>query len=370
MRQSDTVRAEEIISQMPIAVPVNTGDNSQADNTLSDSQPELKEWTENVDGSILEEEGLTVDETVPSEPEYLSLEPETTHPDVIRLQQRLMELNYMDNDEPTEYYGPMTQRAVSYFQRKHELDIDGVAGVNTQELLFSEDAKPYSVTVGAEGLDVSGIQERLNELGYDVGVTGYFGTDTEEGVKYFQRMNGLEDDGSVGTDTKDILFSENAEPAEQKKAQQKSSGGGSKSSGGSSGSSSGSGGGSTSHTANPGSVSAFLDAAYAQVGKPYVSGGKGPDSFDCSGFVYYALNQSGNGIGYMTSGGWAGSGYATVNSMSDLQAGDIICFSGHVAIYAGGGTMIDASSSKGQVVVRDCTGSWSRNNFICGKRPL
>lgn len=395
-KQSETVKAAKVISQMPVAVPVSTGEEAVPEENapisidepqnVQTEEPELKEWIEDGEGQILEQEGivvegLTVDETIPPEEQYLSLEPETTHPDVIKLQQRLMELNYMDNDEPTEYYGPMTQRAVSYFQRKHELDIDGVAGVQTQELLFSEDAKSYSVTVGAEGVDVSGIQERLNELGYDVGVTGYFGTDTEEGVKYFQRMNGLDDDGSVGADTKDLLFSENAEPAEQKKQESaggsNSSSGGSKSSGSSeskssesSGSSGGGGGGSTSHTANPGSVSAFLDAAYAQVGKPYVTGGKGPDSFDCSGFVYYALQQSGNGIGYMTSGGWAGSGYATVSSMSDLQPGDIICFSGHVGIYAGGGTMIDASSSKGQVVVRDCTGSWSRNNFICGKRPL
>jgi cell wall-associated NlpC family hydrolase len=41
-----------------------------------------------------------------------------------------------------------------------------------------------------------------------------------------------------------------------------------------------------------------------------------------------------------------------------------------VAIYIGGGTMIDASSSNGKIVKRSCTGSWSRRNFICGRRVL
>ena len=108
------------------------------------------------------------------------------------------------------------------------------------------------------------------------------------------------------------------------------------------------------------------------LGTPYVLGGKGPNSVDCSGLVYYCLNASGNSIGYMTSGGWASSGYPTVYSMDELQAGDVVCFSGHVGIYLGGGDMIDASSSQGKV--RYCSniqGSsyWTRN-FICGKRPL
>ncbi len=325
---------------------------------------------------VVEETGVSVVEATPEptatpepEPVYLALEPESTHADVAKLQQRLMELHYMDNDEPTEYYGQMTQQAVTYFQRKHELTMDGAAGPVTQDLLFSDAAKPYSVTLGAEGEDVGNIQYRLQELGYEVGVTGYFGEDTASNVKYFQRMNGLTDDGSVGQDTKDILFSEQAEPSEEFRKQQSSAGssGSGKKKGSSGG---GGGGGSTSHVADPGNVEAMINVALAMQGVTYKTGGKGPDSFDCSGLVYYALKESGNGIGYMTSGGWASSSYATVGSMGDLQRGDIICFSGHVAIYLGDGMMVDASSSQGCVVVRSCTGSWSKNNFKCGKRPL
>ncbi|MBD5559425.1 MAG: hypothetical protein HDQ87_03560 [Clostridia bacterium] len=365
-------------------------------------------------------------EPEPTEDPYMNLEPGISNDDVITLQQRLMDLHYLENDEPTNYYGPQTQQAVGYFQRKHGLDVDGYAGPKTQDLLFSDNAKPYTVTVGAQGADVWNIQERLEELGYPISVTGYYGSQTADAVAYFQRMSGITDDGTVGIDTKDLLYSDTAEPAippepepepEEEAGGSESSGGGSSSGssesssgssstesssseGSSSGSSSseesssgssssgssssssshddeeeeeqssssGSSGGSNVPSASSGSVEAFVDAACAQEGKPYVLGGKGPNTFDCSGLVYYALNASGYKIGYMTSGGWAGSGYPSI-SWDNLQRGDVLCFSGHVGVYLGGGMMCDASSSNGRIMIRSM-GSWARNNFICGKRPL
>jgi len=402
--------------------------NFQEPATVEDEttpQPEETESTP-VDASILPEQQDTAsssesaevtgevaavdpEPTPTPEPEtqYMELVPETNHPDVIELQIRLTELNYMENDEPTDYYGPITQQAVKYFQRKHGLAVDGTAGVETQKLLFSDAAQPYSVTVGADGPDVEGIQQRLADLGYPVTVTGYFGTETETAVKYFQRMNGLDDDGSVGQYTKEMLYSKDAEPSteywEKKEAEDAantdteddstddSSSDNSSSDNSSSNNDNSSSGSSDTETAppaaeqtpapespaetpsapaaDPGSVEAFVNAALAQEGKKYVLGGKGPNSFDCSGLVYYALNQSGNSVGYMTSGGWAKSGYTTIGSVDELQRGDVICITGHVAIYLGDGMMVDASTSNGKVVVRE-VGSWARNNFICGKRPL
>ena len=49
------------------------------------------------------------------------------------------------------------------------------------------------------------------------------------------------------------------------------------------------------------------------------------------------------------------------------RQGDIIVVSGHVGIVAGGGKVVDASSSNGRVVERALS-SWWRNNFICGWR--
>lgn len=114
-------------------------------------------------------------------------------------------------------------------------------------------------------------------------------------------------------------------------------------------------------------VDAFIDVAKAQLGKPYVLGGKGDDSFDTSGFIYYVLKQSGSDVGYMTSGGWASSSYPTVNSMNDLQRGDIICMTGRMGIYLGNNQMIEASQSQGKVVVVTIDDD-IKNNFLCGKR--
>lgn len=387
--------------------PVSTQEPAQqplegtlvADKTIDEPQDQV------VSGELAAAQPEPTEEPVVVQPpkQYKELLPETNHPDVIDLQSRLIDLHYMDNDEPTDYYGPATKQAVEYFQRKNDLPMDGVAGASTQDKLFSDDAKPYSVSLGASGPDVESVQQRLGELGYQTASTGYFGTETEKAVKYFQRMNNLADDGSVGYNTKEVLYSSKAEPAEKPVETEKPSEQPAESLKESAAQEKPkesakqpakekqpepkpapapapkpeptpapeqpAEGGGTSHVADAGSVDAFIAAAMEHKGKKYVLGGKGPDVFDCSGFVYYALSQSGNKIGYMTSGGWANSSYATVNSMGELQRGDIICFKGHVGIYLGDNTMIDASSSNGSIVVRSL-GSWARDNFINGKRPL
>lgn len=292
---------------------------------------------------------------------------------VIEIQSRLMELGYMDNDEPTDYYGSATKYALQLFQRKHKLSVDGLIGEQTWAALFSKEAQPYTVKLGDRGTDVKEIQQRLKELKYFSGsITGEFGEKTEAAVKAFQKRNGLTVDGNVGEHTRDALFSEDAKPAKS------SSGSGSSSGGSNSGSSGGKSGGSSKKTGSPATkdpdaakVDALIAFAQTLLGKEYTRGGKGPDAFDCSGFVYYCLNNSGaKSIKYMTSGAWAKSSYDRVDSISDLKPGDIICFKGHVAIYMGGGQMIHASSSADKVVIGSATGSWAKRNFICGRRVV
>ena len=74
--------------------------------------------------------------------------------------------------------------------------------------------------------------------------------------------------------------------------------------------------------------------AYAKtfLGKKYVYGGNGPDEFDCSGFTKYIFNHFGYTL-YRTSGDQRKNGVAV--SKSELQAGDLLCFEGHVGIYVG-----------------------------------
>ena len=56
---------------------------------------------------------------------------------VPEIQARLMELGYMDSDEPTEHFGPLTESAIKSFQRHNGLTADGVIGPNTWYKLFN-----------------------------------------------------------------------------------------------------------------------------------------------------------------------------------------------------------------------------------------
>jgi len=290
--------------------------------------------------------------TVPDDPELM---PGCYDVRIVEIQERLMELGYMQYDEPTDYYGFVTEYSLQLFQRKHNLSVDGLIGENTQVELFSDEAMPYTVKIGDDGTDVANLQERLQDLNYlKAGSTGYFGTDTEAAVKSFQKRNGLSSDGNVGEQTREELFSEGARAASTS-----SSSGGSSSSG-------------SVAVGDPDNASADALIAYAKtlLGKKYVRGGKGPDVFDCSGFVYYCLNRVGYKIRYMTSYGWSQSSLPRVDKMSDMKKGDIICFNGHVGIYMGNGGMIDASSSNGAIVTRSnifSSSYWTRN-FICARR--
>ena len=115
----------------------------------------------------------------------------------------------------------------------------------------------------------------------------------------------------------------------------------------------------------------FISVAKSKMGSKYVRGGKGPNTFDCSGFVYWCLNQAGVSQSYMTSASWQKTTkYQRISSMSSLKRGDVISYKGHVGIYLGDGQMIDASSSEGKIRICSNIQSssyWTRN-FVCGFR--
>ncbi|MDT2762015.1 C40 family peptidase [Aerococcus urinaeequi] len=95
--------------------------------------------------------------------------------------------------------------------------------------------------------------------------------------------------------------------------------------------------------AQSGNVTALLNNAYAQVGVPYVWGGKSPSGFDCSGFVNYVYKQTyGVNVGsYTGEQQYAGPKIA----VSSAQPGDLIFWGSygspyHVAISLGNGQYI------------------------------
>lgn len=87
------------------------------------------------------------------------------------------------------------------------------------------------------------------------------------------------------------------------------------------------------------SGSKVLEIASRYVGVPYVYGGSTPRGFDCSGFTSYVYAQLGINLP-RSSGAQRGAGQ--IVSRADARPGDLIWTPGHVAIYAGGNTQIDA----------------------------
>ncbi len=119
---------------------------------------------------------------------------------------------------------------------------------------------------------------------------------------------------------------------------------------------------------------AIVNTAKSQIGKPYVWGAEGPNSFDCSGLIYYVYGQNGVNLP-RTSREQANTG-TTINQ-SQLKPGDLIFSStdksggvSHVGIYIGNGQMIHAPQSGDVVKVTNANSSYWQSNFIKAKRVI
>lgn len=90
------------------------------------------------------------------------------------------------------------------------------------------------------------------------------------------------------------------------------------------------------------------------VGNPYVYGGTSlTNGTDCSGFVMSVYRNYGVSLPH-SSGGDRGVGY-DVGGIQNAQPGDIVCYSGHVAIYIGGGQIVHASTQATGIKVSNAT---------------
>jgi len=151
---------------------------------------------------------------------------------VKELQTRLYDLGYYQGGI-SGLYDLATARAVQSFQKKNGLKSDGVAGMETQNALFSETALSADATPTPKvtptptatapldppltvvhpndtGSDAKKVQQRLKDLQYYRGqVDGKFGNASVRALKSFQEDHGLEADGVAGNATIAILFSEN-----------------------------------------------------------------------------------------------------------------------------------------------------------------
>jgi cell wall-associated NlpC family hydrolase len=90
-----------------------------------------------------------------------------------------------------------------------------------------------------------------------------------------------------------------------------------------------------------GKAETVLRYACAQLGKPYVFGGAGPSSFDCSGLTMMAYKQIGINLSHYVPNQYSASRRV---SRADLQPGDLVFFNhnDHMGMYVGNGKFIQA----------------------------
>ena len=123
-------------------------------------------------------------------------------------------------------------------------------------------------------------------------------------------------------------------------------------------------------------VENVISKAKSLLGKTYVWGAQGPNTFDCSGFTYYVFKNAANVTLPRVSR--EQSTFGTYVSKSNLKAGDLIFFDtngvndgnvSHVGIYLGNNQFIHASSSKGQVVISEMS-SYYTGAYVNARRVL
>ena len=108
-------------------------------------------------------------------------------------------------------------------------------------------------------------------------------------------------------------------------------------------------------------VQVALQVAKAQLGKPYVWGADGPDSFDCSGLTMYAYGKAGISLPHYTGDQWNVGRHVT---QSELLPGDLIFFHqdlSHMGMYVGNNTFIQAPHSGDVVKYSQLTGYYQDN---------
>lgn len=312
----------------------------------------------------------------------------------------LLTYGYYDG-VPTTNYNTAATTAIKRFQAACGLLETGMADTTTQRILFGgyapEDALlTKTMNASSSGVNVHRVQMRLYALGYLAkaeSIDGNYGATTATAVGLFQRSNGINVTCVADVATLKALYSTvaAARPSSVKAADE----GGSISIGevvtpqGNVKLSS------TYVTAMPDELKSttteFSEGmssgqkleyaiynAQQGLGKPYVYGSTGPNSFDCSGLTTYAFRKIGVSLKRSAYSQGYDSTYEKIEGVSNLKRGDLVFFntisdsdlSDHAGIYLGGGCFIHASSGGHKVVVSNLTTGFYNRVFSWGRRVL
>jgi cell wall-associated NlpC family hydrolase len=118
-----------------------------------------------------------------------------------------------------------------------------------------------------------------------------------------------------------------------------------------------------------GKAETVLKFACAQLGKPYVFGGSGPNVWDCSGITMMAYKRVGINLSH-----WVPDQYSASRrvSKSELQPGDLVFFhdNGHEGMYVGQGKFLHAPHTGDVVKISSLNDSWYTSAWVGGGRLL
>ncbi len=153
---------------------------------------------------------------------------------VLKLQERLAELNYY-NGEISGYFDAKTRTAVQMFQKAEGLEDDGIAGTETLNAIYEDDAtknvekEPATeapteaptekvteapkdiLELGGQGDSVADLQRRLKELGfYNGDISSKFDEVTEDALKDYFEASELQPKGTITDEELAVLMSEAA----------------------------------------------------------------------------------------------------------------------------------------------------------------
>lgn len=271
--------------------------------------------------------------------------------DVKVLQEKLIELKFLEKEETTTYYDDTIVQAVKDFQNFYGLDEDGAFGSNTFETLtLVSNISPLeynrTLEVDLEGEDVKALQERLQIMGFlnSDDIDSKYGAKTEQAVSDFQKLYKLQIDGIAGPGTIEAINKALNGNNRMKRPKLASRGG------------------------LDGNI---ITTAKKYIGTPYRYGGTSRSGIDCAGFTQVVYKSHGISLP-RSSVGQAGVG--TKLSKSELKTGDLVIFSNtyksgpsHVGIYIGNSNFIHASSSKG-VTISNLNESYYKNHFSYGRK--
>ena len=207
-------------------------------------------------------------------------------------------------------------------------------------LLFVPNAEAAALRQGDRGEQVQWIQERLEDLGYEVGeADGVFGEETRQAIVQFQVSRGLDADGVVGVGTFYALQQRQAAVEVNRGFGRRGA--------------------------------QIVQMAQQYMGTPYAWGGSSPGGFDCSGFIYYIYSQFGISLPRMSDGQFE---VGRAISGDNLLPGDLVFFTtyepgaSHVGIYLGGGRFIHASSAAGEVTITPLGKSYYQERYLGARR--